>query len=141
MDMEHVNYAGDTALCTACRSGEAGIVRLLLQHGANPDGHHDEPERPLILAAETGNVEAVTMLLNARANVNAMTESRGTALHCAVFQQHKPIVQLLVNRGACLGMTDSYGQTALDIAALHGDEAMLLLLRAEAADLELNDRR
>ena len=58
-------------------------------------------ETALMTAARTGNVEAVTLLLDRGANVNAKDAVRAqTALMWAVTENHPDIVKLLVARGA-----------------------------------------
>jgi ankyrin repeat protein len=77
------------------------ILRRLIDAGAKPDTATPGGETALMTAARTGNVEAVTLLLDRGANVNAKDVVRSqTALMWAVTEGHAAIVKLLVTRGA-----------------------------------------
>ena len=63
------------------------VTRYLLEHGADPDQQRNENITP-VLAAVTGNLECVRLMLDAGANVNRAIEHNGeTALHFAVFDR------------------------------------------------------
>ena len=77
------------------------MLRRLLDAGADPDTATPGGETALMTAARTGNVDAVTLLLDRGANVNAKDTARAqTALMWAVTENHPDIVKLLVARGA-----------------------------------------
>ena len=104
------------------RRRREGERREPLRRDAAPRGRHDrqraDRERPaqggrgcrrdlrrrrdaLMLAARSGNVEAVKLLLEAGANVNAAERFRGqTALMLAAVENHAAVVQALIAAGA-----------------------------------------
>ena len=57
--MDAANDYGVTPLLQASRTGDAAMVDLLLQAGANPARAHPEGETPLMAAARSGSVPAV----------------------------------------------------------------------------------
>ena len=71
--------APGASLRSACSRGYVGIVRLLLQFGANPN-LADEGKTPLMLACEQGSLAIVEMLLEAGADTAARDGRGRTAL-------------------------------------------------------------
>ncbi len=96
------NRTGATPLFLATMDGNAAIIELLINAGADPN----EPvlthgETPLMMAARTGKVDAVKVLLDDGARINAAESLRGTtALMWAAEQNHASVIQLLADRGA-----------------------------------------
>lgn len=88
---------------------------------------------PLIVAAGWGNVDAVRILLDAGANINATGEDRDTALHRAVAVEALDVVQMLIDRGASVEMADAFGDTPRDFAEEAKDLRIRELLRRIAA--------
>jgi ankyrin repeat protein len=79
------------------------ILRLLLNHGANPECLIlNEPRGyPLIKAASEGSLEAVSLLLGIGADVNlGNRELRGTALQASVVGGHVQVVRALLKAEA-----------------------------------------
>ncbi len=115
------------ALYAALAEREAEAVEALLRLGARPDlitaaglGRTDPmlealtdgaaPEdcrRAMYLAAIWGRVPAVDTLLYHGYDVNTETIPCGTALHWAVWYDHRPLVERLLDQGADLSLEDS----------------------------------
>ncbi|KAE9385780.1 ankyrin, partial [Gymnopus androsaceus JB14] len=55
---------------------------------------------PLMIAAEIGHLDVVSVLIEEGANVNAQSEDGSTALRQASQEGHLEIVKLLLNHGA-----------------------------------------
>ena len=89
-------YDGCTALQVA---GDPAVVRLLLQHGADPSVWHAH-RSPLISAASTGNVETAELLLNAGADPNEHEPGFPSPLEAARLWRCDAMVQLLLRHGA-----------------------------------------
>jgi ankyrin repeat protein len=86
-------------------------------------------------AARTGSAEAVTLLLDAGADVNAQESWRGqTALMWAAAEGHAPLIDLLVARGANVGVASKGGFTALLFAAREGRISSVLALLDRGAN-------
>ena len=70
-----------TPLLLAATNGSAGVVKALLDAGANPNARSADGATALMTAAASGSVEAVRFLLGKGADVNAADTARGqTAL-------------------------------------------------------------
>src|SRR5439155_450978 len=77
------------------------MIGTLVAAGADPNEHLPLGRTPLMAAARTGKVEAIKVLLDLGANVNAKETLRGTTpLMWAADEAHAPAVQLLIERGA-----------------------------------------
>jgi uncharacterized protein len=111
---------GATPFLRAAQSGDIVLMRLLLEHGADPKIATSGNVTPLMVACGIGWVEGVTyewspaatleavkLLLDLGADVNAQDTLDGrTALMGAAHKGRDDVVQLLVNRGADLAIRD-----------------------------------
>ena len=112
--------AGATPLLRAALSGDLTVVRLLLNHGADPRIPTFDHTTPLMVAAGVGwadgmmreysedeTLEVVKLLLDRGADVNAANDHGITPLHGAAYKAANKVVQLLVDRGAKLDALDN----------------------------------
>ncbi len=76
------------------------LLRLLLDHGANPSTAEDDYQHntPLMLAAQTGSKEIVALLLARGADTTATNTSGKTALDIAL-QNHSSEIAALIRAG------------------------------------------
>jgi ankyrin repeat protein len=72
-----------TPLHSAAARGHAGIVKLLLQHGADPDALQERDFTALHAAAQNGDVESIQALLFHGADAHAKTSEGKTPLDYA----------------------------------------------------------
>jgi len=84
--------------------GHAGLLRLLIAHGADVDapgyeGNHGWAP-PLVLACWEGTVETVRLLLEAGADPNLPSRPGGSALHAAINHYDAEKIELLLRHGA-----------------------------------------
>jgi ankyrin repeat protein len=123
-----------TALLAAIQTKSVGLVRLLLDHGANVKAEAIRRLRrtPLQAAAESGCLEIVQLLLEKGANVNALPARRGggTALQLAAISGNCNVAAELLKRDADPLMPPSSvrGRWPLEGAAEHGRLDMIELL-------------
>jgi ankyrin repeat protein len=83
-DVKAVNRYGAAPTSVACARGNAQVVEVLLDAGADVNTALPEGETCLMSAANTGSLRTVKALLVRGANVNAAEAWKGqTALMCA----------------------------------------------------------
>ncbi|MEF3302563.1 ankyrin repeat domain-containing protein [Paenibacillus sp. GYB003] len=126
-------------LFAAAQSGDADKLKQLLE--IEPGLANEENGQgltPLGYAAHYGNRDAVRVLLEGGANVNAVSHSNvsyipsNTALHAAIAGERSlDVVRLLLERGADTRLFDSNGHTCLHVAAFHDDNVELIRLLLE----------
>lgn len=92
--------AGATPFALACNKGNAGVIELLLGKGEDPNAVVTG-EPVLMMAARSGNPDAVKALLAKGANVNvAEPERKQTALMWAASEGATSVVKVLLEAGA-----------------------------------------
>jgi ankyrin repeat protein len=133
-DPSLANRHGVTPLALACENGSAPVIEALIDAGANPEGS-GTGEPPILVAARTGNVDAVKTLVAHGANVNAIEDWRGqTALMWAAADDHAAAVHALLESGSDVHARSKGGFTALLFAARQGAlDAVRTLLDGGAA--------
>jgi len=132
-----------TALHLAAGAGETGVVKLLLECGADLEVVDEGGELPLHKAAEAARRGVLRVLLMHGANIDAPRQTDGaTALHLAAYTGHGDVCSLLVGEGADLEARTPKGQSALHFAAisgyLHETNAIDWLVRL-GADVDAQD--
>ena len=91
-------------------------------------------DSPLIAAVKAGDVRAVRVLLNQKADVNEAEADGTTALHWAAHRNDLATVEVLIAAGAKADAATRYGVTPIYLAATTGNAALLeRLLKAGAA--------
>jgi ankyrin repeat protein len=114
---------GATAFLRASQSGDLPLMKLLLAHGADPKINTALGVTPLHVAAGIGWVEGITyewsqeqtleavkLLIDLGADVNAQADTGRVALHGAAHKGRPDVVQVLFDHGAKLDVRD-YGNT------------------------------
>lgn len=104
---------GATPFLFAADRGDVPLMRLLLELGADPELANLDGTTPLLAAAGVGTnepqeeageeieaVEAVKLLLDLGAGVNAIDKNGDTAMHGAAYNISPKVVKLLAERGA-----------------------------------------
>jgi ankyrin repeat protein len=101
-------------------------------------GQAEDPDglTPLMRAAARGDLAQVNTLLAKGADPNATTAAqRVTALMCAAYFGHAPVIKALLGKGAKLELKDAQGAAAVDWAALAGHTELEKMLTAPGASL------
>lgn len=126
-EQEREKMKWDRVLRESSSEGDLKRMREALRMGADPNAHAGLMNKPLILAAERGRLEAVRLLLEAGADVDQVNneEQKGfgmTPLMMAASEGHLDVMEELVAAGASLEVrTDAGGVTALMWAADIGE--------------------
>jgi len=102
---------------TAIKAGEVEQVKTYLADEAKINIWHPEyGTTPLTWASLVGRSEAVALLLETGAEVNARNRDGGRALHAAAFLGRAGIVDQLIAAGADVHAKSGTGETALNSA-------------------------
>ncbi|GIP34473.1 ankyrin repeat domain-containing protein [Paenibacillus sp. J2TS4] len=128
----------------AVQSGDASRLKDILEsrpHLANSE--NGDGLTLLGYAAHYGNKEAVKILLDYGADVNALSHSKvsyipsNTALHAAIAGERSlDVIKLLLAHHAQTNLFDSNGHTCLHTAAFHDDNLEIIrLLLEHGADI------
>ena len=113
-------------------------MRLLLKSGANPNTAIATGETPLMTCAKTGNVDAVRLLVEYGAAINAKEPAQNqTALMWAAAERHPNVVSALIASHADLKAHSKEGFTAIHFAARVGDLESVKLLLAAGVDVNI----
>ncbi len=123
------------------QSGNAEILRLILDAGMNENAVDSDGSTPLHRAAERGFDKCVKVLLEAGADEDAADDLGKTPLHRAAYGNHAACVRLLLEAGADEDVVDNTGWTPLHRAAFVGSIDSVRLLLEHGADVnERNDK-
>lgn len=127
-------YSCGTPLMKASMRGDIAEVNKLLAQGTPVDERaswddtgSSEGSTALAAAASHGQTEAVKVLLDNGASVNAQSDFGWTALHQAVWSKAVGPVRVLLDAGADPNLLTSSGKSALDYAP-EDDPVTILLL-------------
>jgi ankyrin repeat protein len=128
-DISWVDFTGETPFLRAALAGDIPVMRLLLEHGADPNIPTFSNTTALMAAAgvnwsvgqtytesKPALMEAVKLCLEKGADVNAVNSMGFTALTGAVNRGSDDIVEFLVNHGARMDIIDKEGRTLQDWA-------------------------
>ena len=125
-----VDLTGQTPFLRAAAAGDLRVMRLLLEHGADPNIATDAGTTPLMVAAgvnwavaETFDegpgalLEAVQLAHESGNDVNAQNSMGVAAIHGAANRGANDVIEYLAANGARLDVRDREGRTPLDWAA------------------------
>jgi ankyrin repeat protein len=105
-------------LIAAVQNGHLGVVRLLLDGGANPSLANMYGYTPLMMVARQGHLEVLRLLLGRGAAVDAASPNEhATAFHCACLHNHAGCLEALARAGCDIGLKTKKGLTGREIAA------------------------
>ena len=143
-DGSWVNFDGQTPFIRAALSGDIEVMRLLLQHGADPNIATTQGSTALMAASginwipaqtftrsEADYVAAVKLCLERGAPVNATNSLQLAAIHGAANRGWTSIIQILADHGAKLDVKDVGGRSPMTFA-----EGTFLAIRPPAAKPE-----
>ena len=116
---------GSTPLHMAAENGHYDIASLLINKGADLDVQEKKLRTPIHLAADRGMLKVAEILLECGAEVDARDEMDQTPLHFAAQQGHLEVVRLLLEHHADVLALNREGNTFLDVAWASGHEEIV----------------
>jgi ankyrin repeat protein len=127
--------SADTPLTAAAARNDADEIRRLLAAGRQPDEAGRGATTALVWAARSGALDAMSVLVDAGANVNHRdARFRWTVLLHAIHKQRPAAVRLLLDRGADPNAATPGGVTPLLMAADDPDPTIVQLLLAHGTN-------
>ena len=104
---EYQDGGGRRPLSCAARFNHPQIVRMLLEHGADPNAPEASPYRtyPLVGAVQAGSREMVELLLDRGADPNAVVDAAPNAVQIAMDRGDRAIADLLASSGAFISVS------------------------------------
>ena len=144
---EYVEDAGPTPLMSTVwtyHSTNLEIVKLLLQHGADPSTDFSDSQLPVFVAAYNWpknfsieppaydeeiakNITETVILLLGDSDINITTYNGDSLLHNATQKQNLYLVEYLINAGCDTTLRNNAGKTALDYALETQNEKLIAL--------------
>ncbi|TPR04710.1 Alcohol dehydrogenase GroES-like domain family protein [Aspergillus niger] len=120
IDVNQTNRHGTSGVYLAARWGHTGVVRKLLQLGADVNGPGYQYGGPLQAAAFSGHEDIVRALLDSGATFSSTEKGEySSPLHAALANGHDNIAEILIDSGLQL-VTQKQFADALDTASFKG---------------------
>jgi len=116
-NVNNENNSGENPLMMAAYMGNAKLVKFLVENRkavVNKDGWS-----PIHYAAIRGDLEIMNSLINAGANIEALSPNESTPLMYAARYGHIRVVKLLLDKGADLSAVNNQDLTPIDFAKMY----------------------
>jgi ankyrin repeat protein len=120
--------------------GRIDRVRECLAGGASVHAKSDSYETALHLAAETGNADICTLLLEAGARTDGFNKKGNTPLAGAAGRSELACCKVLIDAGVDVNLRNDDGESAVHSASKADDPEVLRLLIAAGADVRVYDK-
>ena len=131
----------DQPLADAARHADWGVVRALVEQGADVTARQGDGATALHWAAYWDDVDVAGLLIDAGADVNAANDLGVTALWTAAENGRAPMVRRLLDAGADANVPLLSGETPLMTAARVGAADVAGLLLEAGADVDATGAR
>ncbi|GFS27248.1 ankyrin repeat protein [Elysia marginata] len=132
--------SGCTALMQAANENNVLLIHTLLKYKANMYLEADGATA-LTSACYNNKTEAVMALLDGGMDVNHITQTKLTALWCALGAKNLPLTEMLIKRGASVNFAGTNGLTVLMYAIKYCTSNFSELLIQSGADVNAQDNR
>ena len=135
-DIDSRDKSGGTPLCLASMKGNVAIMKRLIEEKADVNQNG-----PLLPAVNSGQLEAVKLLLAHQAEVNIVTKTKYTPLLLALEKRSIAIADALIEKGADVNVKDINNNSPLRIAFQIGNFDIIIKLLAHHALLDDKDKK
>jgi len=133
--------AADVRLADAAKAGDLANVRALLKDKVNVNEAQGDGMTPLHWAVYANNFDVAQLLVQAGANVKAVTRlDASTPLLMAATNGNVQIMELLIKAGAEVNTASDLGTTPLMQAAASGNVDAVKILADRGANLNAKDK-
>jgi uncharacterized protein len=128
------------SLIQCVAEGKTEVIPLFFAAGFSPDTKDKKGIPLLCVAARSGHLDTLKLLLTYDAQVNLIAEDRGSnALFDSALEKNKDMVKTLIDAGANVNIQSKDGQTALIVVVGVGDEEIVEMLVNAGADPDIKD--
>jgi ankyrin repeat protein len=129
------------SLQRAVSKGQDDTVKTLIEDGADIQAANVRGQAPLHLASMTDNVDMVRTLVDKGADVDVKDPADNIRpLHNCAINDCIDVCEFLLKHGADMDAQTRQGDTALHLAAKHGNADLVSLLLGYHADYSLRNR-
>ena len=131
-----LHFIGGTPFLLAARTGDADLMRLLVELGADPLLPNEQNTTPIMVAAGVGTsapgedpgtesevLDAVKVAIELGGDLNGVDDNGETAMHGAAYKHVPKVVAFLAEAGADVevwNQPNAHGSTPLDIVEAVG---------------------
>jgi ankyrin repeat protein len=116
IDLDAILVDGDTYLIVAIKNDFREIRNYLIERGASVEKANINKNTPLLVAASSGMVNSVKILLDLKVDIEKRNNQADTALHLAIKNSQDEIALLLVKQGANVEALDGKNMSSLRLA-------------------------
>ena len=135
---DNSGMGGMSALHWAAKNGNPEMTLLLIQAGADPNVKSKVGKTPMTVAAESGKVEVLEVLVENGGTIEAIDQIGGSPLLWAAgLSPSSDTLEYLIKVGGNVNLIDTNGMTPLIWAAGIGQPSSVKTLIDNGADLEV----
>ncbi|OBT58052.1 hypothetical protein VE04_01054 [Pseudogymnoascus sp. 24MN13] len=128
------NASTGNSLNVAVNHSNVNAVKLLLDHGADPNSKPPGGQTPLYSSAAKGDTVSMELLLKKGAKVDWTPAGFPTALYMAVAREDPKVARILLSYGADVNATVAGFGTVLDRVMKSGSEEIRQLLSLDKSN-------
>ncbi|OBT44986.1 hypothetical protein VE00_04133 [Pseudogymnoascus sp. WSF 3629] len=134
------NASTGNSLNVAVDHGNVDAVKMLLDHGADPNSKPPGGQTPLYSAAAKGDTVSMQLLLGKGAKVDWSPAGFPTALYMAVAREDAKVARVLLSYGADVNATTPGYGTVIERAMKSGSEGIRQLLSQDRGNYYPSDK-
>ena len=138
VDIKQSDNLGIVPAHFAASDGGLAVLLQLKAYGADITKSDNDGKNALHYAAEAGDSECVKYLLD-YIDKDSKSNNGWSAMQLACMNNNKRVVELLVESGASVNITNKYGRTPLHTAAENGYPSICAYLIEHGADVNQKD--